>query len=140
MLDKFSINDSNRKNGVLGLKRIKEIPGYPGDKQFDKGPVAVIECDEDIPCNPCEEICPRKAISVGVPIINLPGINPDNCNGCTKCIAICPGLCIFVIDKNFNDSESLIYIPYEFYPVPDKNEIVDVLNNYGEKICEGKIQ
>jgi Fe-S-cluster-containing hydrogenase component 2 len=136
----FLVSHNNLNNGVLDQKRIKEIPGYPGDLAFEKGPIAIIECDQDIPCNPCEEVCPRNAIIVGQPITNLPKIYSDNCNGCTRCITICPGLCIFVINKNYSDTESLIYLPYEFYPIPDKNENVDLLNNYGEVICTGKIK
>ena len=29
-----------------------------------KGPVAVIECYEEIPCDPCRTSCPKKAITL----------------------------------------------------------------------------
>jgi len=137
MLDKLP-NDSN--DGVLSLERIRALPGYPGKDRFDEGPVVVIECDEDIPCNPCEDICPEGAITVGEPIINLPCINPDKCNGCIVCISICPGLCMFVVHKNFSATESLIYIPYEMHPVPEKGSIVKGCDRKGEFACDARVE
>ena len=74
MLDKLP--NTKATTVSCALERIKTIPGYPGDERIEKGPVVVIECDEDIPCNPCEDICPREAITVGEPITNLPRIDP----------------------------------------------------------------
>lgn len=131
---------NNTDDGVLSLERIRQIPGYPEPGRFERGPVAVIECDQDIPCNPCEDICSKKAITVGNPITNMPVLNSGNCDGCIKCITICPGLCIFVIHKNYNDRESLIYLPYEIKPLPVKGSIVSGLDRKGQKVCEARIE
>jgi len=44
----------------------------PARDRLAKGPVAVIECVQNIPCNPCEAACPARAITVGQPITALP--------------------------------------------------------------------
>ena len=126
--------------GILSLERIRAIPGYPGPDRIEKGPVVVIECDQDIPCNPCEDICPRGAIAVGEPITNLPRIDPDKCDGCIVCISICPGLCMFVVHKNYNEKESLIYLPYEMHPLPEKGSLVDGCDRKGERVCAARVE
>lgn len=132
---------SNKSDiGVISSDQFKKIPGYPKETEFEKGPIAVIECDEDIPCNPCEEICEYGAIKVGNPITNLPVLYSQKCKGCIRCIKVCPGLCIFVVHKNYTESTSLIYIPYELNPLPEKNLEVDILDRKGNKICKGFIR
>jgi len=137
MLDKL-FNTSN--DGILSIKRIKQLLGYPGTERFEKNPVVVIECDQDIPCNPCEDICPERAIAVGTPITNLPSVDTNKCNGCTMCISICPGLCIFVVHKNYNSTESLVYLPYEMLPLPEKGMIVEGCDRKGEPVCKARIE
>lgn len=126
-------------SGVLILEELKKTPGFPNESSFNKGLIAVIECSEDIPCNPCEEICPHSAILVGEPITNLPKLDPLKCEGCLKCISICPGLCIFAINKDFNEKDSLIYIPYEYLPIPKKGLTVRALDRRGEFVCSAKV-
>jgi Fe-S-cluster-containing hydrogenase component 2 len=137
MLDKLP-NDSD--DGILPLERIKQLPGYPGEERIERGPVVIIECDEDIPCNPCEDICPEGAITVGEPITNLPRIDPDKCDGCIVCISICPGLCMFVVHKNYSEMESLIYLPYEMYPLPEKGSVVHGCDRRGEVVCRARVE
>ena len=137
MLDKLP-NNSN--DGTLTLDRIRSLPGYPGSDRFEKGPVVVIECDEDIPCNPCEDICPNSAISIGDPITNLPRIDPDKCDGCIVCISICPGLCMFIVHKHYTETKSLIYMPYEMYPLPEKGTAGDGCDRVGTRVCEATVE
>lgn len=124
---------------TIELDNIKNTPGYPSKERIAKGPVAVIECIQEIPCNPCETICPNKAIIVGNPITNLPKFKFDDCDGCGKCMAICPGLAIFLINSKFSESEDSISIPYEFLPLPKKGKIVDAVDRNGNVVCEGRI-
>jgi len=126
-------------DGVLTIEKLKNTPGFPAEEDFNKGLIAVIECDEDIPCNPCEDVCSNSAIKVGTPITNLPVLYASKCTGCLKCLFICPGLCIFAIDKNFNESHALVYIPYEYSPMPVKGEIVQAVDRKGDFVCEGKV-
>lgn len=121
------------------LEKLKRSPGYPSEERLERGPVAVIECLEEIPCNPCETVCPKKSIKVGKPITNLPEFN-NECSGCGKCMIVCPGLAIFMVDKSFSDSEAAISIPYELLPLPGKGDRIIALNRNGEDVCEGRVE
>lgn len=129
MLDKF----------IASINETENLLEYPTKKRLKEGPVAIIECNQEIPCNPCETICKKKAIIVGKPIINIPKIDYDKCSGCGKCVAICPGLAIFVINNKISDKEASISIPYELFPLPKKGDIVNALDRNGKFVCKGKI-
>lgn len=86
------MNQGIRYTGCPSREELENSPGYPSSERVRKGPVAVIECVEEIPCNLCEAACPYGAIEVGEPIINLPTLLEDKCTGCGVCIASCPGL------------------------------------------------
>ena len=81
----------------------------------------------------------RKAIRIGEPITSLPVLNEDLCTGCGICIARCPGLAIFVIDKTFTDAEATVAFPYEYTPLPQKDETVDAVDRTGRVVCKGKV-
>jgi len=129
-----------RVEGVLTVEEVMKCPGWPGDNFIEKKRVAILECVEDIPCNPCEEICPVGAIKVGSPITNLPVIDGEKCTGCNKCIAICPGLAIFVVDKNHSQRFSSISLPYELLPLPKKGDRVEGLDRSGKSICRAQVE
>ena len=40
--------------GITTPDELKKSPGYPSLKSLQEGPVAIIECIEEIPCDPCE--------------------------------------------------------------------------------------
>jgi ferredoxin len=106
---------------------------------IDSGPQIMIECPEEIPCNPCEEACPRGAIEVGSPITNLPHFRKSLCTGCGLCIAACPAQAIFLIDRSFSEDYARLDLPYEELPRPRKQEIVGLLDRQGKKIGKGKV-
>jgi Fe-S-cluster-containing hydrogenase component 2 len=111
------------RTGILSTKDLK----LPSKKQLEKG-VAILECVQEIPCNPCVDSCPVNAISMKD--INAPPINDfDKCIGCTKCVGICPGLAIFVV--KIKDGKALITLPYEFLPIPKVGDIVKALDRAG---------
>jgi Fe-S-cluster-containing hydrogenase component 2 len=90
-----------------------ELAGVmPPSERLVRGPVAVIECVQEIPCNPCEKACPFGAITVGEDITACPVIDRDKCRGCGLCISRCPGLAIFVVDAS--GDEATIMLPYEY--------------------------
>jgi len=104
-----------------------------------KGSVPVIECDECIPCNPCEAVCPFGCIQVGTTITDLPSLNLDKCTGCGQCVLACPGLAIFLLDRNHSKDKAALTLPYEFLPLPEKGEKVIALDRNGSKVCEGEV-
>ncbi|PNX47606.1 MAG: (4Fe-4S)-binding protein [Thermoplasmata archaeon M11B2D] len=111
------------KTGILSSKNLK----LPTRKQLEKG-VAILECVQEIPCNPCVDSCPVHAISMKD--INAPPVNDfERCIGCTKCVGICPGLAIFVV--KVKEGKAWVTLPYEFVPVPKVGNLVQVLDRAG---------
>ncbi|MCQ2546510.1 MAG: 4Fe-4S binding protein [Clostridia bacterium] len=101
------------------------------------GPKAVIECTEDIPCNPCMTCCAKHAISLdGDSINSLPVLDDEKCNGCGICVASCPGMAIFVVDVN----EGTVALPYEFIPIPEEGQEIDATDRQGKFVCKGIVQ
>ena len=127
-----------RCTGVLSEKEIAERTGVPSVERLRVGPIAVIECQEQIPCNPCEAVCPSGAIQIGEPIVNIPSLDPSKCTGCGLCLPCCPGLAIFLLDTTPSDGE-LISFPHEFLPLPRIGDIASGLDRSGKPICTGKV-
>jgi len=131
--------DTFKKEGFLNKDEISKYPGCPSHERLKKGPVAVIECTQKIPCNPCEAACPFGAINVGDPITNLPVLDEKKCKGCGLCIASCPGLAIFSVDYTYSDNKALVSFPYEYLPLPEVGDKVEAVNRKGEVITSGNI-
>ncbi|MDK2799443.1 MAG: hypothetical protein PWP27_803 [Clostridiales bacterium] len=126
-------------DGYLSEKELAGAPGVPSIDQLNVKPLAVIECIEPIPCNPCERACPFSAITIGDSIWNLPVLDANKCKGCGACIPSCPGLAIFVVDMNYSSTSALVKIPYEYFPLPKEGMEVDCLNRKGEAVTKGRI-
>lgn len=124
--------------GVLDISRMRADGLYPTDERIKKGPVAVLECSEEIPCNPCETACIKGFIHIGRDITRMPVLDTE-CSGCGRCLPKCPGLSIFIIDGSLPDGMGAIIIPYEIFPLPQQGEIVDVIDRRGGFLCEGEI-
>ncbi len=127
------------QTGVLSREELAKLPGMPSEERMRRGPVVVIECGQEIPCNPCEALCRQGAISVGDPITNLPVLDEDKCTGCGLCIAGCPGQAIFVVDMTYSEQEATVAMPYEFLPLPEKGQVVEGLDREGRAICSGRV-
>ncbi len=100
-------------------------------------PKAIIECYEDIPCNPCETSCPFNAITIGTDINSQPILNATLCTGCGICVYNCPGIAIIV--AQILPESARFKIPYEFIPVPVEGEVWQGLDRSGNVICKAKI-
>jgi len=125
---------------VTGIPTTEDLATrMPPKERLQKGPVVMIECFQKIPCNPCTKACKRNAIQPMEDINELPRVNFDNCNGCGLCISRCPGLAIFVIDETYSDKESTVSLPFEFLPLPEEGEEVDLLDRAGVKVGRGKV-
>jgi len=125
------------KIGIPTPKDIEKVK--PSPQRLAKGPVAMIECFQNIPCNPCATSCPTGAIEPFKNINDLPKIDEDKCTGCGICVSSCPGLAIFIIDETYSDKEAMVKIPYEYLPIPEVNSIVDVTDRAGKVVGKGKI-
>ena len=125
--------------GYLSEEELKGGPGIPSETRRRKGPVVAIECLEDIPCNPCESSCSVDAIHVGEDITNLPRLDEDKCVACQTCVYICPGQAIFMIDESLTDGKSTVMMPYEYRPLPQKEDIVTALDRAGRELGDAKV-
>ncbi|RLF43886.1 MAG: (4Fe-4S)-binding protein, partial [Thermoplasmata archaeon] len=63
------------KTGVIALNEIR----IPSEEQLKRG-VAITECVQEIPCNPCVDACPVDAISMEN-INSPPFVDYDKCTG-----------------------------------------------------------
>ena len=126
-------------DGFPSMEEIKEANGWPDEERFLKGPVAVVECVQQIPCNPCESACPFHAIHIGEPITNTPKVDKETCIGCGMCVAACPGLAIFLVDKSYSEMEATVSFPFEYDPLPEPGAEVDALSRGGEYVCKGHV-
>lgn len=126
------------KTGIATREDIAAV--MPPEERLAKGPVAMIECFQRIPCNPCHTACKRGAIKEFQDINDRPAIDMDRCNGCGVCISNCPGLAIVVIDETYSDTEALIKLPYEFLPLPAAGSFVTALDREGKPVCRAKVE
>ncbi|MBM7558458.1 FAD-dependent oxidoreductase [Marinitoga litoralis] len=120
----FTVN-SQEDLGKLHRTGIPEKESIESNIPKENKRFAIIECYQKIPCNPCVSSCPTNAISMDS-LNGIPKLDTNKCIGCGNCVAICPGLAIFVVDK-----ESVL-LPYEFLPLPNKGDIVEVVDREGK--------
>ena len=116
-----------------------EISRYPG---FVKkaGVHPVMECTQNIPCNPCQDACPKGCISIGENITSLPVVVADKeCIGCGMCVASCSGQAIFLVDETYEEGYASITMPYEFLPLPEKGDVGTALDRSGKEICQAQV-
>lgn len=126
-----------RETGVIKPEQLKNLGLLPPEDRLKKGPVAILECPEEIPCNICVPYCRAKAIEMNK-ITDLPKVNWDKCTGCGICVAVCPGLAAFIVDLSKPDYD-LVTLPHEFLPLPNIGDKVILLNRQGEHIGEGVV-
>jgi len=122
--------------GVLTLEQLKST--LPPKERLEKGPVAIIECIQKIPCNPCVDACKFGTIKKKT-LVDPPEVDYDRCIGCGECVSACPGLAIFVVDLNYSKDEAMIMIPYELLPTPKKGEIYQALDREGKPVGEARV-
>jgi NADPH-dependent 2,4-dienoyl-CoA reductase/sulfur reductase-like enzyme/Fe-S-cluster-containing hydrogenase component 2/bacterioferritin-associated ferredoxin len=100
----------------------------------EEGIFPVLHCAQEIPCNPCTSVCPQGCITIQESDIRgLPEYTGEDCLGCEKCVAICPGLAITLVDYRLDTQHPTVTIPYEFAPETiEVGDIVTVLDTEGK--------
>jgi Fe-S-cluster-containing hydrogenase component 2 len=129
----------HQRSGVLPPKELAARVAVPTKERLAAGPVVMVECIENIPCNPCAYACPRKAITIEGELTDTPKVDFSKCNGCTLCISKCPGLAIFVVHKDYSKTEATVTIPYELLPRPEAGASVAGLDRAGRVVCKGRV-
>ena len=115
---------------------LKSRPGATITEDLSGEPRAaypVFHCSQEIPCNPCTSICPQHAIRIeGDDLMGLPEFVGDACDACEKCVAICPGLAVTLVDFRKGDAFATVTVPYEFTARSiTKGDVVTVLDTEG---------
>lgn len=82
------------------------------------GVFPVFHCTQEIPCNPCTAVCPQGLIRIlGGDIRTLPiflgSEEGKTCIGCERCVAVCPGLAITLVDTRHRAGWATVALPYE---------------------------
>lgn len=100
------------------------IKGYQ-TPAIEKGIFPVIHCLQEIPCNPCTTVCPTNSIHTEDGSLMALPIYDGSCIGCHKCLLICPGLAITLVDYRKDAGFPTVTIPYE---------IMNIAKNKGDNI------
>lgn len=125
---------------------LKSKPGtnikieYP---EMEEGVFPVIHCTQEIPCNPCTDLCPHGLIFIDQKDIRgVPSYLGDGfcCEVCEKCVAGCPGLAITLVDYRNNMENPIVSIPYEFNrdPIQEK-DVVTAMDTEGKALGEFEV-
>lgn len=117
----------------------EEITRYPG-VTAQEGIHPVIECTQNIPCNPCQDACPKGCICIGKNITSLPVVSKEHkCIGCGMCVASCSGQAIFLVEENVEPGYGEVTMPYEFLPLPEVGDKGIALGRDGKQACEAEV-
>lgn len=126
-----------KHDGIPSADELQEV--LPPAERMRRGPVAIIECFQDIPCDPCVAACPVHAITMRDGITDKPRLDSDKCTGCTLCVAGCPGLAIFVVDLERTETHAAVTLPHELLPVPKVGEKVTGLDRAGREVGQVEV-
>lgn len=130
------ISKSLLKHGFVAEDEIERFPGVT----HKVGIHPVMECTQNIPCNPCQDACPKGCISIGSNITSLPiVVENSQCINCGMCVASCSGQAIFLVDEDCGDGTATVTIPYEFLPLPEAGTKGMAFGRNGQKVCEAEV-
>ncbi len=130
------ISENLLKYGYVADDEIERFPGVT----HRVGVHPVMECTQNIPCNPCQDACSKGCISIGENITSLPiAVDHAKCSNCGMCVASCSGQAIFLVDEDCGDGTATVTIPYEFLPLPETGDEGIALGRNGKKVCEATV-
>ncbi len=129
------VSENLLAKGFVADDEISRFPGFV----HKAGVHPVIECTQNIPCNPCQDACNKGCIKVGEHITTLPAVEEDSkCVNCGMCVANCPGQAIFLVDED-KDGAAEITLPYEFLPLPETGAKGVALGRDGRELCPAEV-
>ena len=122
-------------------EKAETLKSHPGPVQEiyaladEHGIFPVIHCKQEIPCNPCSTVCAEGSIQMqGDPIKGLPKFNGE-CKGCMKCLTICPGLAITLVDYRKDHENPVVFLPYEVSNIEvKKNDGLSLVDVNGKSL------
>ncbi len=103
---------------------LKSRPGEvtePNLPELEEGVFPIMHCTQEIPCDPCSTVCPRHLIHVDPSDIrHLPEVDyfaEKGCIACGRCVAVCPGLAVTLVDYRKGKENALVTLPFEQDPM-----------------------
>ncbi len=139
ILEAVGIDFSEDINKLEDFAEImKAKPPQPIETEIDfkeEGVYPVFYCNQEIPCNPCTTVCEQEQIkTIDNLITQLPYFKGEqDCIGCGKCVAVCPGLAVVLIDYRKDLDNPLVTFPFELTEEKlEKGDKVIVVNNEKE--------
>ena len=119
-----------------------ETETYPAD---ESGVFPLLHCVQEIPCDPCTTVCEQDLIHIHssdircLPVFEVKD-GAKGCTGCEKCVTICPGLAISLVDYRKDPEFPTVTLPYEF--MKDGIEVGDtvtVLDTEGNALADVEV-
>jgi sarcosine oxidase subunit alpha len=127
---------------------LKSKPGATTPEQYPAGETGVfpvLHCVQEIPCDPCTTVCKNDLIRLcvsdirGLPMFVDRG-EGKGCTGCEKCVTICPGLAISLVDYRKDPDAPTVTLPYEFLKESiEPGDRVTVLDTGGARLGEVEV-
>ena len=132
----IAISENLLTNGFVGDDEIERFPGVTKLRKIHP----VMECTQNIPCNPCQDACKRGCITIGKNITSLPVVdNEHECIGCGMCVASCSGQAIFLVEEDVEPGYGEVTMPYEFMPLPKVGDKGIACGRNGKEVCECEV-
>ncbi len=132
----IDISTNLLKRGFVADDEIERFPGVT----HRVGVHPVMECTQNIPCNPCQDACKKGCISIGSNITSLPiVVEGSACINCGMCVASCSGQAIFLVDEDCGDGTATVTLPYEFLPLPVAGAKGKGLGRDGKPVCDAEV-
>jgi sarcosine oxidase subunit alpha len=132
-----------RKEWYETAEILKSRPGSTSPEvppAGESGVFPVLHCVQEIPCDPCTTVCKQDLIHIDsgdircLPYFRVPE-GGSGCTGCEKCVAICPGLAISLVDFRKDPENPVVTLPYEFLKDSlETGDTVTVLDTEGSAI------
>jgi len=139
ILKEIGISVSENLNEMEEFAELmKAKPPQPIETEIkfkEEGVYPVFYCNQEIPCNPCTTVCEQEQIeTIDDLITQLPYFKGEkDCIGCGKCVAVCPGLAVILIDYRKDKNNPLVTFPFELTEEKlEKGQKIIVVSNEKE--------
>jgi sarcosine oxidase subunit alpha len=139
ILSEMNINYSENIEQLEKMADVMKVKPPPPKTilipQQEEGVIPIFHCTQEIPCNPCTSVCPQEQINTYEDLITqLPYfVGEKECLGCGKCVAVCPGLAITLVDYRKDKHHPLVTFPLELANDKlEKGQEVFVVSNNGD--------
>ncbi len=127
---------------------LKSRPGETVDPDLpdlEEGVFPIMHCTQEIPCDPCSTVCPRHLIHVDqTDIRHLPEVDyfaEKGCIACGRCVAVCPGLAVTLVDYRKGNQNALVTLPFEQDPLSvAEGDEIELTSTEGMALGKATIQ